>query len=278
MEAWLIYDRSGMDRNINYINFYFEECNKRNINLKLLLTEDIKIVIRENKCTIIYKNEIQKMPKFVVCRTINSLLTKHLEMMGIAVFNNSFVSSVCNDKQKSYQYISLTGIKIMDSIFTDCSYCEDIDYPVIVKPSNGYGGQNVFLVNNKKEFENAVRNMQNTTIVIQKVASDLGKDLRVYVIGDEIVASMLRVSKSDFRSNYCLGGSAKLYHLNNYEKSIVHKVIDMFDFGLVGIDFVFDNGELTFNEIEDVVGSRMLYSKTDINIVSMYLDYILSIV
>ena len=52
----------------------------------------------------------------------------------------------------------------------------------------------------------------------------------------------------------------------------------MFDFSLVGIDFVFHRGKMVFNEIEDVVGARMLYSKTDINIVSLYLDFILSLI
>ena len=49
----------------------------------------------------------------------------------------------------------------------------------------------------------------------------------------------------------------------------------MFDFGLVGIDFIVGNdGELIFNEIEDVVGSRMLYAVSDISVVPLYLDYI----
>ena len=33
---------------------------------------------------------------------------------------------------------------------------------------------------------------------------------------------------------------------------------------------------LYFNEIEDVVGARMIYAKTNINVVSEYLDFILS--
>ncbi|MDF2611730.1 MAG: hypothetical protein K0R92_3204, partial [Lachnospiraceae bacterium] len=35
-----------------------------------------------------------------------------------------------------------------------------------------------------------------------------------------------------------------------------------------------DQGELIFNEIEDVVGARMLYQCTDINLVRLYLNYI----
>jgi gamma-F420-2:alpha-L-glutamate ligase len=55
----------------------------------------------------------------------------------------------------------------------------------------------------------------------------------------------------------------------------VNQILNLFDFGLVGIDFLIgDKGELIFNEIEDVVGARMLYQCTDINLVGLYLDYI----
>ena len=41
-----------------------------------------------------------------------------------------------------------------------------------------------------------------------------------------------------------------------------------------GIDFVFDGGQPVFNEIEDTVGARMVYSVTDIDILDLYCDYI----
>ena len=44
----------------------------------------------------------------------------------------------------------------------------------------------------------------------------------------------------------------------------------------MGIDFVFDNGKIIFNEIEDVVGSRMVYTYTDIDIVDIYIKYLLT--
>lgn len=44
----------------------------------------------------------------------------------------------------------------------------------------------------------------------------------------------------------------------------------------MGIDFLIDeNGEFLFNEIEDVVGARMLYQLTDINLVGKYLEFII---
>jgi gamma-F420-2:alpha-L-glutamate ligase len=48
-----------------------------------------------------------------------------------------------------------------------------------------------------------------------------------------------------------------------------------FDFGLVGIDFIFaEDGSLMLNEIEDVVGSRTLSALSDMNIVREYLTFI----
>ena len=55
----------------------------------------------------------------------------------------------------------------------------------------------------------------------------------------------------------------------------VNKIIDAFDFDYVGIDFlVGENEELIFNEIEDVVGARMLSQCSDIDYAGMYIDYI----
>ncbi len=108
----------------------------------------------------------------------------------------------------------------------------------------------------------------------QKVASDVGKDLRVWVIGGEIIASILRVSKTDFRSNYCLGGEAFLYDLSDDEKAQINKIISLVNGDYYGIDFVFNNGKIVFNEIEDTVGARMVYDKTDIDIIELYCDYI----
>ena len=95
------------------------------------------------------------------------------------------------------------------------------------------------------------------------------------MIGTEIIAAVLRTAKEGFKSNFSLGGEVSLYELSDSEIEIVNRIIGQFEFGLVGIDFIIgDDGELIFNEIEDVVGSRMLYQCSDINIVEKYLSFI----
>ena len=117
--------------------------------------------------------------------------------------------------------------------------------------------------------------------VCQKPASDLGRDVRVWVLGGKIVASILRVSTTDFRSNYCLGGSAQMYSLSAEEQGRVQKIIDLvtpLGADYYGVDFVFDNGRAIFNELEDAVGARMIYDLTDTDIIEMYIQYIKAII
>jgi glutathione synthase/RimK-type ligase-like ATP-grasp enzyme len=42
----------------------------------------------------------------------------------------------------------------------------------------------------------------------------------------------------------------------------------------IGVDFVFGDGNVYLNEIEDVVGTRMLYSLTELDPARMYMEYI----
>ena len=102
-----------------------------------------------------------------------------------------------------------------------------------------------------------------------------GKDIRVFVIGKKVKAAVLRESASSFKANYTLGGSASLYELTASELALVERVMRSFDFGMVGIDFIFaEDGSLMLNEIEDVVGSRTLSALSDMNIVWEYLTFI----
>lgn len=146
--------------------------------------------------------------------------------------------------------------------------------PFVVKSVSGHGGSQVFLVEEGDDVAPIYEKLDDH-VVIQPLASSKKQDLRVYIVGNEIVGAVLRTGKDGFRSNFSLGGKAEFYTLEEDEKAIVEKIVDLFDFGLAGIDFIIgDNGALIFNEIEDVVGSRMLYSCSDINIVALYLEYI----
>jgi len=291
MVAWIIYFRDGAIHNRQYIQFHIEEGLKLGIDVKLILVEELKFGVRNNDYFLEYQKMDIAKPDFAIGRMIYPLLSKQLECMGIRVFNNSFVSETCNDKARTYQYLAKTGIKMVDTCFYRNEQVREVilqlEQPNVVKSVDGHGGSQVFLVEADPEdnpsnrerdlsLNSIIKGLGSSDVVVQPLTGSRHQDLRVYVIGKEILAAVLRTAKGGFKSNYSLGGEVCLYQLSEEEISIVNLIINQFDFDLVGIDFIIgDEGELIFNEIEDVVGSRMLYQCSKINIVERYLKYII---
>lgn len=195
---------------------------------------------------------------FVINRTNDFRIAEYFEKKGIRVFNPSSLSRLANDKQLCYEFMADNGIEIMSVNYTGI--------PVVKKKFDGHGGTEVEMLTAAEDFQNGY--------VYQKPCDTLGKDLRVWVLGGEIVTAILRESKTDFRSNFCLGGTATPYNLSSDEKKLVKKITALVKSDYIGIDFIFNGGRLVFNEIEDTVGARMVYDKTDIDIISLYCDYI----
>lgn len=197
----------------------------------------------------------------VINRSNDFGVANYYSKMGAKVFNGAEFCRIANDKEMSYRFMEMRGIEIMP-----------IGYsvpPFVKKPKNSHGGNGVVMCHSAEEYD------ENQ--VCQKPASDLGRDLRVWVLGGEIVTSILRVSDTDFRSNYCLGGRAELYDLSTEERALVQKIIDLVSSlgaHYYGIDFVFNHGKAVFNELEDTVGARMVYDLTDIDIIDRYIEYI----
>jgi gamma-F420-2:alpha-L-glutamate ligase len=277
MRAWLIYPAEEIERNRRCIGFYFEECEKRGIELALLTAQDLAPCCGEQGLYLIYKEQMLTPPDFAVFRCVDPVLQRHIERMGVPVFNSSAVSTVCNHKMLTTQLVASLGIPVMETrYFAAPPEAPAMLYPFVLKPVDGHGGKNVCFARKEEEYRQAAAVLAGKPCLMQAASSDLGRDVRVYVIGHSIRAAMLRISENDFRSNFCLGGHAKRYLLSDGEWQMVQKLADSMDFGFVGIDFIFHHGKMVFNEIEDVVGARMLYMNTDINIVGEYLDFILA--
>ncbi len=260
MKMWLVYDKFEAERNRRYIDFYFEKCKAKNIDLSLQIVEE--------------GIDFAHLPDVAIVRTMNPALSEKLENMGVAVYNPSFISRIANDKWNTYCYLKEKGIRLPETFLVTDDFIPPY-YPIVLKPCMGKGGRDVEIVNNYEEFLSYRKRVQEKTIA-QRVVSDKGRDLRVYIVGGRIIKAMLRVSRDDFRSNFCLGGEAHEYDLSESEIKEIEQVISCFDIGYAGLDFIFDEGKIIFNEMEDVVGARMLYTHTDIDIVEIYLNFIIS--
>lgn len=239
MLAYLLYDQKDIDRgtNRNFINWLIEEAQKQGLTLELVTQEN-------------YKDK--QVPDFVVNRSRLAYLSDYF---GVMAFNSSEVTKIANDKWLTYQYFK-------DSVPMLKTYRinDDYDYPCVVKKRNGHGGSDVHWLDEARDFSD--------DYIAQAPAPKLGKDLRVYILNNDIYVAILRTNETNFKSNYSLGGQARLYDLKDHEKTLVQTILDKLPIFYGGIDFLFDqDDQLILNEIEDPVGAMMVYNLTDKDIV-----------
>lgn len=167
-----------------------------------------------------------------------------------------------------------------------CKWQEEIGMSgenVVLKAVDGHGGSEVFKVaqaqwDQIETTKSQIKPLLHRKILCQEYIESDSRDIRVYVIGGRPYAAVLRQGTKDFRSNYSLGGSVQLFAIDPPMKQMLQKYIDALggrDLSFVGVDFLPDqNGRLIFNELEEMVGCRMLYACSDYDIVSDYVMWL----
>ena len=207
---------------------------------------------------------------FAIYRGRNYKLVQSLEEKGIRCFNNHFTNRIANNKLLTYQFLASTNIPVIPSF----SSLEEVgSFPAIMKSIDGHGGEEVFFISSKEDAE-TFKN-KNKRYVYQKFYPNNG-DLRLYVLGKEVIGAVIRKNKDDFRSNYSLGGSIKAYKPSKRLIEIAIKVSTLLNADYIGVDFIKANNKWCINEIEDPVGARMLYKATNTDVVELLANYICS--
>ena len=129
-------------------------------------------------------NDYNGTADFIINRTNNYKIAEKFEKKGIRVFNPSSLSKLANNKQLCYEFMEKNGIEILPINYKEV--------PAVKKPIDGHGGQGVVMINEKESFESG--------FVYQKPCATLGKDLRVWAIGNDI-RFLQKIKLSQFQSD-----------------------------------------------------------------------------
>ena len=263
MKGVLIYDSIGKARNEWFITRLTESAEALGHELKLRVCDGEYVPDADID--------------FAIVRTISPGINEQLEALGIPTFNNAKTSRIANDKWQTYLFGTELGIPMMDTKkpLTENEAATSLPYPFIVKAVDGHGGTEVFSVSNDEECREVLSRLGTDRVITQQRCSEVGIDMRVYMLGGEILAAAKRTSLSDFRSNFSLGGSAEIVDVPGEVKEILKSVYDALKCDFVGVDFIRHGGRWVLNEIEDVVGTRMLYSLTDMDAAKIYVEHVI---
>lgn len=254
MKGWLVYSPEGYALNSWFANRLLSCAAEAGIVLELKLIP--------SGCTAEDWAADEGLPDFAMVRVIRPDVSAFLSEHGVHVVNNAETARIANDKWATYLLAQELGIPVLSTEAITLPAVPSCGFPCVVKSRDGHGGSEVFLVSDAEELARIAVSTGKREYVAQPLCDEPGKDVRVYALGPEVVAAVLRTSATDFRSNFKLGGEVEAVEPTAFQRDVVCRLQERLGFDFVGVDFIAHAGGWVLNEIEDVVGTRMLYATT----------------
>ena len=148
---------------------------------------------------------------------------------------------------------------------------------MIIKEGHGSFGMRVYLIETEEEFYAKTDELRGVDYVFQQfIATSRGRDIRVNIVGGEIVAAMYRHSETDFRANITNGGVAEVIELTEAQKDLAIRAAHAVGAEFAGVDLLFgENEEPLVCEVNAAAHIRNIYNVTGINVADAMIAYIL---
>ncbi len=211
-------------------------------------------------------------------------VVRQFEMMRVYCVNESVAISRSRDKLRSLQLLSRKGIGLPVTVFAHkTSNADDIvrlagGAPVVIKLLEGTQGIGVVLGETPKAAASIIEAFGgvNTNILVQEyVAEAKGEDIRCIVIGEKVVASMIRRGKEgDFRSNLHRGGSAKAIRVTPQERATAIAAAKVMGLNVCGVDMLRSNHGPVVMEVNSSPGLEGVETATGVDVAGKIIDFI----
>ncbi len=209
---------------------------------------------------------------------------RQFEMMGVYALNESVAIVRARDKLRSLQLLSRKGIGLPITGFAHAP--DDIEDlikmvggpPLVIKLLEGTQGIGVVLAENEnaaKSLIEAFMGLRANILVQEYIKEAQGADIRCFVIGDKVVASIKRQAKEgDFRSNLHRGGTASLIRITPEERSTATRAARIMGLNVAGVDILRSNHGPVVMEVNSTPGLEGIEGATEKDIAGMMIEYV----
>lgn len=211
-------------------------------------------------------------------------VVRQFEQMDIFCANSSAGIANSRDKLRSLQILSRHHIGIPRTTFVREK--KDVipaiervgGAPVIIKLLEGTQGIGVLLAETVKSAEAIIELLQSQkqNVLIQKfVVESKGRDIRAFVVGDQVVASMRRVAQGqEFRSNVHRGGLTEQVQLDERYRETAVRAAQIMGLHVAGVDLLEGKDGPQVVEVNSSPGLEGIERCTQLDIAGAVVDYI----
>ncbi|HUR30532.1 MAG TPA: RimK family alpha-L-glutamate ligase, partial [Saprospiraceae bacterium] len=195
------------------------------------------LTILEGRLGVRYQGEFLGRPDAVIPRIGSSVtsygaaVVRHFEMMQVYCVVTTDALLRARDKRTAAQFLAAKGLPVPDSVFT--AMPENVEgvinllgdqFPIVIKTLNSTQGQGVILgesFTSSQSIAEAFIRLREEIMMQRFIHESKGKDIRVFVVGGKVVATMERSAQDgEFRSNLHRGASSQKVRISKEEETL----------------------------------------------------------
>lgn len=233
-----------------------EEAKNRGHEVEVIKYKDCYLSLDDKHPDVFYQGKKLSGYDAILPRIANSMtrygcaVVRQFEMQGTFTSATSVAITRARDKLRAAQILARYDVDTPKTLVSRNTsdiddLLEQIGLPVIIKLATGTHGNGVILADTKKAAKSALQafylyNEDGTNILLQEfIKESAGTDIRAFVVGKKVVASMQRQSlDDDFRSNLHQGGLGTPVKLTAEEKRIALKAAKAMGLNICGVDLM----------------------------------------
>ncbi len=209
---------------------------------------------------------------------------RQFEMMGVFTLNESVAISRSRDKLRSLQLLARRGIGLPVTGFAHSpDDTRDVikiagGAPLVIKLLEGTQGKGVVLAETQSAAASVIesfRKLAANLMVQEFIAEAKGSDIRCFVIGERVVATMMRqAAEGEFRSNLHRGGSARAVRITPEERSTAVRSARILGLNVAGVDILRSNHGPVVMEVNSSPGLEGIEKSTGKDVAGQIINFI----
>jgi len=214
-------------------------------------------------------------------------LARNLEVCGYPVINCSEAIRICDDKALTHLTLAEYGIPSIKTVASPMSFgypyrdllpdiVDQIGFPMVVKDCFGSFGQQVYMVRTMEELHEHAEG--TVPKIFQEYIECDGRDIRVEVVGEKVVAAVMRTAAyGDFRSNATIGGIMEKYEPSEEEAQLAIEAASAVQADFAGVDIIHSADGPVVCEVNSNAHIKNLFDATGVNAADCIIEYIIEL-
>ncbi len=191
--------------------------------------------------------------------------TACLEFLDVPVINSFEVANNCGNKMITSLLLKKHNVPTPKTYFSFSSDAalenlEKTGYPMVIKPVVGSWGRGVMPLKDRDTADAIieVRELSDGPLdriyYLQEMVNRPPRDIRVIVVGDQVVAAMYRTSSGSFKTNIALGAEPVVCEITKELEDVCMRAAKAVGGGILGVDVMEDKKRgLVVHEVNNTV-------------------------